>query len=279
VQLRIPAEWSGFADLRGEAELAHSPCPPSLGADRPPGERLLTCSLLRGHLTSADVMAGKLGFGPSSSVAGFGLGETASDAADLKRTATCLVYMLWSWTPVVPASRLVLPSLGRFPGFDDTCSATTERADCRGSTSFTLNFALRPAHSLSTLRGPPRSGAARKTRYRESARESQLKAAPPVALFPRTGLERVVATLPHPLAGDSLTSHIARASHTRTAGSPQRCASAAHASRSASPSASSSNAVHTTCNSFRWNDAATASDDAFSLATCAGGAGRWSAEA
>ena len=79
----------------------------------------------------------------------------------------------------------------------------------RASQHFTLNFALRPAHSLSTLRGPPRSGAARKTRYRESARESQLKAAPPVALFPRTGLERVVATLPHPLAGDSLTSHIA----------------------------------------------------------------------
>ena len=30
VQLRVPAEWSVFADLRGETELAHSPCPPSL---------------------------------------------------------------------------------------------------------------------------------------------------------------------------------------------------------------------------------------------------------
>lgn len=116
--------------------------------------------------------------------------------------------MLWSWTPVVPASRLVLPSLSRFPGLGHTCSATTERRVCRGSTSFTQDFALRPAHSLSTLRGPPRSGAARKTRYRESARKSQLEAAPPVALFPRAGLGRVVPTLSLPLAGDSLPSHM-----------------------------------------------------------------------
>ena len=155
-----------------------------------------------------DVMAGKLGLSPSSSEAGFGLGETASGAADLKRTATCLVCMLWSWTLVVPASRLVLPSLSRFPGLVHTCSATTERGDCRGSTSFTLYFALRPAHSLSTLRGPPRDGTARKTRYRESARRSQPKAAPPVALFPRTGLEGRLTATSHPLADDSLTSHI-----------------------------------------------------------------------
>lgn len=169
-------------------------------------------------------MVGESGLSPSHPSAGFGLGETASGAADLKRTVTCLVYMLWSWTPVVPALRLVLPSLSRFPGLGHTCSATTERADCRGSTSFTLDFALRPAHSLSTLRGTPLGVAARKTRYRESARESQLKAAPPVALFPRAGLSRVVATLRHLLADDSLTSHMLPEYRTRAAGAGVRTA-------------------------------------------------------
>ena len=48
--------------------------------------------------------------------------------------------------------------------------------------------ALRPAHSLSTLRGRPRDRAARKTRYRERLGRSQLIADPASSLFPRTGL-------------------------------------------------------------------------------------------
>src|SRR5690349_18164888 len=47
VQLHVPAEWSVFADLWGETELGHSPCPPSLHRHCP------ASSLLRGHLTSA----------------------------------------------------------------------------------------------------------------------------------------------------------------------------------------------------------------------------------
>src|SRR6185503_12521920 len=125
------------------------------------------------------------GLSPCPGVWGHGLGPSTPPRADLRCSVTGLLYMLWSWTPVVPTSRLVLPSRGQFPGLVHTCSATTELGDCRGSTSFTL-VALRPAQSLSTLRPPPR-GDRRKTRYCEGARRSQRLAAPSGALFPQAG--------------------------------------------------------------------------------------------
>lgn len=83
--------------------------------------------------------------------------DSARLRTDLLCSVTGLLYMPWPRTPVVPASRLMLPSLLH------TWSATTEISRLSELNTFTL-VALRPAQSLFTLRLPPRDGK-RKTRY------------------------------------------------------------------------------------------------------------------
>lgn len=101
---------------------------------------------------------------------------------DLPGSDDNLAYMPWTWTPVVPAAEAADAAFaaayllghhgnGCFSGLD----------------TFTLD-ALRPARSLSTLRGLPRDSAARKTRYREGSARSQYETAPGLSLFPRAGL-------------------------------------------------------------------------------------------
>ena len=110
--------------------------------------------------------------------------------ADLPGSDICLVYMPWTWTPVVPTC---LRTVGA--AFASSYWLGHHGNAClSGLDTFTLD-ALRPAHSLSTLRGVPRDTATRKTRYREGIRRSQLIAAPPIPCFRGRDL--------HPLADAS----------------------------------------------------------------------------
>ena len=68
-----------------------------------------------------------------------------------------------------------------------------------GLNLFTL-VALRPAHSLSTLRSAPR-GDERKTRYSD------------LAVFPLTGLNPGTSPGPHPLVSSNLVTHMTRSLH------------------------------------------------------------------
>lgn len=64
-----------------------------------------------------------------------------------------------------------------------------------GLNPFTPTSALRPAQSLSTLRGPPRDGAARKTRYRR-------------CVFRRVGLHVSLPAVVLPLVDGNFVTHI-----------------------------------------------------------------------
>jgi hypothetical protein len=91
---------------------------------------------------------------------------------DLPSSDISRVYMPWSMTPVVPTvfRQPMLPSRS----LDSLGHHGTGRLT--GLDPFTHD-ALRPAHSLSTLRRLPRDSP-RKTRYREGLRGSQPRAIP-----------------------------------------------------------------------------------------------------
>ncbi len=128
--------------------------------------------------------------------------------ADLSRSATGLVYMPRARTPVVSnASRCTLSvrNSGAAPAgtrvaFDAAFASRYwlghHGNNClSGLDPFTL-LALRPAHSLSTLRPTPR-GARRKTRYYD------------LSVFPLTRLRPGSSPDRHPLVSCNFVTHIA----------------------------------------------------------------------
>lgn len=146
-----------------------------------------------------------LGVTPCSLVLDRGLVLVALQA-DLSRSATGLVYMPWSRTPVVSnASRCTLSvrNSGAAPAgtrvaFDAAFASSYwlghhGNKGLSGLDPFTL-LALRPAHSLSTLRPAPRD-ARRKTRYND------------LSVFPLTRLRPGSSPGRHPLVSCSFVTH------------------------------------------------------------------------
>src|SRR5262249_11693574 len=121
-----------------------------------------------------------------------------------------LVYMPWSRTPVVPKGRrcsarpggLATAVLNWTRGPFDIAFASSYwlghhgTACLSGLNPFTLD-ALRPAHSLSTLRGLPRDSSTRKTRYSD------------LSVFPLTRL-RPGFPARHSLVSSSGVTHMMR---------------------------------------------------------------------
>jgi hypothetical protein len=125
--------------------------------------------------------------------------------AGLSRFAVDLVYMPWSRTPVVPTGRRcnvcrrtsTFAPRSRARGPVDIASAPSDwlghhRTYCFSELDPFTPEALRPAYFLSTHRGPPRDGNARKTRYCDPK------------MFPQTGLGPCG---PHPLVNANFVTH------------------------------------------------------------------------
>ena len=175
VLLSISFEESVCADLRSSLALVHNPSRPWLHGHYP------TSWLLRRDLTSPWVFATNLAATPCPSVKE-PWRRWAPPRGDLPSSDISRVYMPWPKTLVVPVVLLTA----------DAAFAAVDLLGHHGKTCLTgldpfTHDALRPAHSLSTLRRLPRDSP-RKTRYREGLRGSQHMALPASSLFPRTGL-------------------------------------------------------------------------------------------
>lgn len=145
---------------------------------------------------------------PCPSTLDLGLVNLVRLRAALSRSVAGLVYMPRSWTPVVSQS-------GRCQVLSETLSLAVQQGtltdfDAAFASSYWLGHhgngclsgldpftlaALRPAHSLSTLRPAPR-GTERKTRYND------------LSVFPLTRLLSGTSPVRHSLVSNSFVTHM-----------------------------------------------------------------------